>query len=111
MKKFIFNVADVWQEPNHIVVISDVPDTEADFRHGDLLELRRPDGSVVQAKGGSIFFDPPAERPCAVVFQELKKEDVPLGTQVWLVNSERQPRKPSRHYEEVKKQEKHRHSA
>lgn len=101
MDKFIFNVSDVWQEPDHIVIVSDVPDAEVDFRHGDLLELRRPDGTIVQAKGGSIFFDPPAERLFAVVFKELTKEDVPVGTEVWLVNPERQPRKPSRHYEEI----------
>ncbi|MCC7532121.1 MAG: hypothetical protein IT342_26695 [Candidatus Melainabacteria bacterium] len=105
MSKFIFNVVDVWQEPDHIVVISDVPDTEADFRHGDLLELRRTDGKVLQAKGGSILFDPPEDRPFAVVFKGLTKQDVPLGTQVWLVNAERAPRKQSRHYEEKRAKE------
>ena len=110
MAKFIFNVADVWQEPDHIVVISDVSDNEVDFRQGDLLELRRPDGSIVQVRGGSIFFDPPAERPFAVVLKELGQDEVPIGTQVWLVNPERQPRKPSRHYE-VKQPEQRRHSA
>ncbi len=97
--KFVGNVADVWQESNHIVVIADVPDTEADFRHGDLLELRRPDGTKLQKKGNLILFDPPAERPFAVVFTQLEKRDVPVGTQLWLVNAERSPRKPSRHYE------------
>jgi hypothetical protein len=87
--KFLGNVADVWQESNHIVVITDLPDAEADFRHGDLLELQRPNGTSLQSKGSLILFDPPAKRPFAVVFTQLSKEDVPAGTQLWLVNAER----------------------
>lgn len=87
--KFLGNVAEVWQESNHIVVITDLPDTEADFRNGDLLELRKPDGSRLQSKGGLILFEPPAERPFSVVFTQLSQNDVPVGSQIWLVNPER----------------------
>lgn len=93
--KFLGNVADVWQEQNHIVLIFDIPDENVDFRHRDLLELRRPDGSSVQVHGGTIMFDPPAQRPFAVVIQNFGKESVPVGTQVWLVNPNRPTAKPS----------------
>lgn len=102
MPIFIGNVADVWQESNHIVVVSDVLDTQVDFRHGDLIELRHPDGTVLQARGNLILFDPPADRPFAVVFTELSRKEVPIGAQLWFVN-EREPRKPSRHYEVTKR--------
>ncbi len=103
MSKFLFNVVDVWQEPDHIVVIADIPDTNVDFRHGDLLELHKPDGTVLQKKGGTIMFDPPAERPFAVVFKDLMCEDVPAGTQVYLVNPERPLRKTHRMFEKIDK--------
>lgn len=105
MCKFIFNVIDVWEQPDHLIIISDVADTTADFRHGDLLELRRPDGSCLQANGNSIIFDPPAERPLAVAIKGLSKADIPVGTQVWLVNPDRPPGKLLCKYERVSDRE------
>jgi hypothetical protein len=104
--KFLGNVAEVWQESSHIVVITDLPDTEADFSNGDLLELQRPNGTSLQSKGNLILFDPPADRPFAVVFTQLSKEDVPTGTKLWLVNSERPERQKSslsRKFERISK--------
>lgn len=98
MSKFLFNVANVWQERAGIVVISDLPDVEIDFRHGDLLELRLPDGRIIQAAGGAVLFDPPADRPLGVAFKDLSPDDVPVGTEVWLVQTERKPWKPDRRW-------------
>lgn len=93
--KFIGTVADVWQEPDHIVVVTDAPDWQVNFSNGDIIELRCPNGNIHQAKGNLILFDPPADRPFAVVFTSLAKVDVPLGSSLWLVRDERPPGKPT----------------
>lgn len=112
MQKFLFNVIDTFESGEYVVALSDIPELGADYRNGDVLELRRPDGSTIQTRSEFIFYDPPAdERALSVGFKGLRKADVPVGSQAWLVNAERPPRKPSRHYEEVKTPEKRRHSA
>lgn len=100
MSKLLFNVVDAYETGNYIVVRSDIPETGADYRHGDVLELKRPDGTSFQAQSEGVFYDPPtADRALSVAFKGLKKDDIPIGSQVWLVISERRPRKASRHYE------------
>lgn len=100
MSKLLFNVVETYENGDYVVVRSDVPEDGADYRNGDVLELRKPDGTCLQAHSEGVFYDPPAsERALSVAFKGLKKEDVPIGSQVWLVNAERQPRKASRHYE------------
>lgn len=87
MPKFLFNIVDTYQSGEYVVVLSDIPESEADYRHGDILELRKPDGSTMQSRSEGVFYDPPAERALSVAFNGLKKSDVPIGSQVWLVNS------------------------
>ncbi len=99
MPKFLFNVVETYESGLYLVVLSDLPESGADYRHGDLLELRKPNGTIVQSVSEGVFYDPPAERALSVAFKGFTKVDVPIGSQVWLVDSDRAPRKPSRHYE------------
>lgn len=101
MSKYLFNVADVWNRTDHVVILSDVPESQLDVRQGDLLELRLPDGKKIEVKGAIVMFDPPAERPLAVALHGLTPADVPVGTEVWLVNAERKPWKPDRRWKPV----------
>ncbi len=99
MPKFLFNVVDAYETGPYLVVLSDIQESAADYRQGDLLEVRKPNGTTIQNASEGVFYDPPAERAFSVAFKGLSKADIPIGSQVWLVNSERSPRKPSRHYE------------
>jgi hypothetical protein len=65
-----------------------VPQEGEAFRAGDALELRRPDGSVVTTRIGSLELLCPRPRPEEVTVMlpiSISKADVPLGTQVWSV--------------------------
>jgi len=58
------------------------------FRTGDPLLLKRPDGMEISTKIGSVGLAKPLSGPCEplVLISELKKEDVPVGTEVWSVD-------------------------
>jgi hypothetical protein len=106
MPKFLCNVVETYQHGDAVIVLSDIPGSRADYRHGDVLELRRPNGSILHSKSEGVFMCPEGdETPFSVGFRGLKKTDVPVGSQVWLVNTERPPLKPNRHYEIIKPEE------
>ena len=66
-----------------------VPIGEERFRVGDPLLLRRPDGSEVRTTIGALeLLDPNPNHDVVVLLKELTKDDVPIGTEVWSVNSE-----------------------
>lgn len=99
MSKLLFNVVDTYETGDYIVVLGDISEVGADYRHGDILELKKPDDTAFQVPSEGVFYDPPAsDRALSVAFKGLRKEDIPIGSQVWLVNSERVPRQASRHY-------------
>jgi hypothetical protein len=64
-----------------------VPTAGEIFRAGDPLELRRPDGSSVSTRVGSLELVSPPPKNLAVVIllRELCQADVPVGTEVWSV--------------------------
>ncbi|HIN65264.1 MAG TPA: hypothetical protein EYM95_11525 [Candidatus Obscuribacterales bacterium] len=114
MPKFLFNVLETYNSgtsDEYLIVLSDIPEAGADYRNNDVLEVQKPDGTVIQSVSEYVRYTPTAERNLSVALKGLTKEDVPVGSKVWLVNSDRVPRKPSRHYDEVKKPEGKRHSA
>jgi hypothetical protein len=54
------------------------------FRIGDPLELRRPDGTVLQTRIAGIAVNVGPEGGHDVLFPpEVSREDVTVGTQVW----------------------------
>lgn len=87
MGKCIFAITDhAWQAGDVLVVVSNVFRDDEDYRFGDLLELRRPDGLVLQAISKPVFIEPPADTPCPVWYGliGMTKEDVPIGTEAWI---------------------------
>jgi hypothetical protein len=110
MPKFLCNVVETYDSGEYIIVLTDVPESEADYRNGDIVEFRKADGPSIQCRSERVIYEPAAERPLSLGFKGLKKTDVPIGSQVWLLNSERAPLKPNRYYE-VRKSEERRNSA
>ncbi|CAN5116184.1 hypothetical protein BH10CYA1_BH10CYA1_63220 [soil metagenome] len=102
--KLFFKVVDIYQVKDRIVVVGDIKDIDAaDHRHGEHVELHRPNGSIITAQSFEVLCSPPAaDRPVQLSFVTLGADDVPVGTEVWL-NAKRPERKPSRHYEAVQK--------
>lgn len=91
MAQFLWNVDDVFIIADRGVMISadirecdDCPDAEI----GDVLQIRRPDGSQSTFENYSIgFIDPPnPERPRHFFLSGvLDKNIVPIGSEVWLL--------------------------
>ena len=58
------------------------------LKKGDNLELRKPDGSVIQtAVYGLEWVVPSRGALCMTLPPPLRKEDVPPGTEIWKVQS------------------------
>lgn len=58
------------------------------LKEGDNLELRKPDGSVIQtAAYGLEWVVPSGGALCLTLPPPLRKEDVPPGTEIWKVQS------------------------
>lgn len=56
------------------------------IRVGDLVELRRPDGTSLRWRIGGVEIAmgaPPDRRAPLMLLQDLGKEDLPVGTEIW----------------------------
>ena len=93
MTKFLCKVAEVFQLTGRVVVVSDTLYDQFDtrsFRHGSIVELRRPDGTSLKTKTWHERYAPTnSARPMAFsVENSLSKSDIPSGTEVWLVQED-----------------------
>jgi hypothetical protein len=63
-----------------------VPLGEEQFRLGDPLLLKRPDGTSISTTiAGLEFFCPNPRGVIGILLKGFAKEDVPVGTEVWSV--------------------------
>jgi hypothetical protein len=71
-----------------VVVPGIIPRADEAVRIGDPLLLKRPDGtSVTTAIGGMDIFTTPTPRlNIPILLEDLDKDDVPVGTEVWSVD-------------------------
>jgi len=86
----LFTVTHTFMLPNHGIALMPgiAPKGEERFRVGDFVELRRPDRSILQVKitGIEMLSPVPADRSFPIVIKEIKrKDDVPIGTEVWSI--------------------------
>lgn len=77
-----------------VQIVSDITDIDLGYRGGDIVELRRPDGSVFQSVSYDVririeplfaIANPEYSPPVSLWFKDLTKEDIPVGTEVWMV--------------------------
>jgi|GEM_PF-745587 len=95
LPRLLFKIVDVQELPERgVQVVSDTADIDHGYRGGDVVELRRPDGSVFQHIGFEVRYsleplfalaNPEYSPPVSLWFKELTKVDLPLGTEVWMV--------------------------
>ncbi|MEX2092030.1 MAG: hypothetical protein WD971_05100 [Pirellulales bacterium] len=88
MSRMLFIVEDTFyiQDRGLVSVPGIVPIGDERFRVGDEILLKRPDGTELATTiGGLELCDPNPRNEVVVVLKNLKKCDVPIGTEVWTV--------------------------
>jgi hypothetical protein len=87
MSRLLFKIVDTfWLERIGLVVAVNAKSADVRLRAGDLLELRRPDGSQLKTEVAAIPHVRPyyPDRPFSFSLPGgVQKGDVPIGTEVW----------------------------
>ena len=88
MSRLLFTVTDTFViRGRGLVLFPGIAPTENErFRLGDPLQLKRPDGSIIQAEiAGFEYPTPNPRREIAIMLKGINKDDVPVGTEVWSI--------------------------
>lgn len=89
MKQFLFRVVDRFDiEGRGLVVIPGIPEGGIEsFKVGARIGLVLPDGKKIftSVQGIEVLFPRVPGREMPVLLDNLKKSDVPVGTEVWWV--------------------------
>lgn len=86
----LFKVEDVFDLGRGCVIVPPIPSSlEFNVRAKDQIQLRSPDGHVLDTHIASIELSKPADgsacRAAIMLPREIIKKDIPVGTEVWLV--------------------------
>lgn len=96
MNKLVCKVSDVFQLKDRLVLQLDMlyDDFAPHYSSGEALKLHRPDGSIIETKSWpEMFFPTNLGRPaCLSVEDKLSRADIPLGTEIWLEDTEEKQR-------------------
>lgn len=90
MARRLFTVEDTFLIHNRglVLVPGIIPEVEERFRAGDPIILLRPDGSSIEVKiGGLELLDPNPRYDVVIMLKGMSKNDVPVGTEVWSVDT------------------------
>jgi len=89
-KLFLFKVEDCFQLTNAGLAVT--PGIPLEYYEGSsdvVLLLKKPNGQQVE-ENAKIFYSFPVPTPdnkmLTVLFPDLTKDDIPIGTDVWLIN-------------------------
>ena len=87
MRQKLFQVEDcLYSVSGKLVLAAKVDDNVANFKQGDFIILVKPDGTEIkaQARGGGKFKVLNSLVQSILLEEELKKEDIPIGTIIFL---------------------------
>jgi len=90
MGRLLFVVEDTFAIKSRglVLVPGILPEGSERFRVGDPILLRKPDGSAVETRiGGLELLCPNPRHDVVIMLKELTKADVPIGTEVWSMDS------------------------
>ena len=90
MARCLFTVVDTFliRGRGLVPVPGIIPVGDERFRVGDPLLMKRPDGTTLRTVIGRLeHLHPNPRHDVVVLLEELGKEDVPIGTEVWSVDS------------------------
>lgn len=79
---FLFKVEDLFEiKGRGLILVPGLGDKVKFAKIGNKIKLIRPDKSEIEAIISGIAF----QRNYDILVDNLKKEDVPIGTEVWLI--------------------------
>jgi len=90
MSRHLFTVEDTFliRGRGLVLVPGIIPRGEERFRAGDPIALVMPDGSSARVNIGSLeLLNPNTRGGVPIVLKEASKKDVPVGTEVWSVDT------------------------
>jgi hypothetical protein len=87
--RFLFAVSRTFEAKGIVCIEPLVPLASCDdLKKGDILELRKPDGSVIETTLFGLEWPIPSRGALIMTLPPpIKKNDVPSGTQIWKVRS------------------------
>jgi len=92
MARLLFTVEDTFliEGRGLVPVPGIVPQGDEVFHVGDPIRLKRPDGSEIewQIGGLEMLYPRPPQNDVCILLKGLNKDDVPIDTEVWSVDSE-----------------------
>jgi len=97
---YLFNVEEVFWITGRGLVIIPGPwpqDSKARIKVGNLIEIRRPDGSTVASQITGVELAKQAKGPCClalVLNQQITQDDVPKSSEIWLVSPQQAAQEP-----------------
>lgn len=87
MPTFLFTVTNVYDVAGrYIIPTPGVPVSIRGIEKGLPIELRRPDGTTLRTVIASVLMIDPYDpkRPTQISLQGITKQDVPVGTEIWM---------------------------
>ena len=80
---FLFKVKDIFMLTERgLTLVATMEDNKPKFN--DSLKIIRPDKSTIETQVRGISFGDPITITAILVGKELTKEDIPIGSEVWL---------------------------
>jgi hypothetical protein len=94
LPRLLFRVTEVWElSGQSLQVTSDIEDVRG-YKVGDEVELRRADGTRLRVRSGLVHVnkdwkiavsEPDRKWPLIFWLEGISKEEVPIGTEVWML--------------------------
>lgn len=88
--RLFFKVDDVFHVSGRgCVIVPSIPEgLDFKVRTKDLIELRTPDGRILQTHVASVEFAKGRNAQCRIAImlpRDIAKQDVPIGTEIWFL--------------------------
>lgn len=101
-EKLLFKIAETMTISGNLIAFADQPQSVIDHEFGDVLELRRPDGSTLTVESQICFVDRPfvEDPPLVISLGRIPESAAPVGTEVWLLT-----RRPSKLHRKFKRKD------
>jgi hypothetical protein len=90
MATLLFVVEDTFAIPGRGLLLTPgiIPGGKVILRAGDRIRMRRPDGKTTDStiSSNECLMSAPHNNASYLVFNELTKDDVPIGTEIWSID-------------------------
>jgi len=85
---YLLTVEFASQAGEDALIAPSLPADKYWFRHPNIIKIVKPDGQVIEKDAEiSIPFTRPPSRRWWILIPNTKKDDVPIGSQIWIMKS------------------------